>query len=167
MGSKPPIMRSIRLAALACIVVAAAVNFSFSQNATEIPLPEIIGRASEQRTAYQDVFKNLLSRETKTSETYKKNGEVKKQRTIVSTFLVYQLSKDANRISDFLVQEVDLEMDPPTPFQIGGDFHCVTERMRVALAARRIRLVDFYAPPSGGAPVEPAKAPTSSRGKSK
>ena len=108
MGSIPPIMRSIRLAALACIVVAAAVNSSFSQNATEIPLPEIIGRASEQRTAYQDVFKNLLSRETKTSETYKKNGEVKKQRTIVSTFLVYQLSKDVNRISEFRnVKSVD------------------------------------------------------------
>jgi diacylglycerol kinase family enzyme len=75
--------------------------------------------------------------------------------------------QDANHISDFLVQDVDLEMDPPTPFQIGGDFHCVTERMRVALAARRIRLVDFYAPPSGGAPVGPEKTPLSSRGKSK
>ena len=71
------------------------------QNTTEVPLTEIIGRASEQRTAYQNDFKNLLSRETKISETYKKNGEVKKQRRIVSTFLVYQLSKDANRSSEF------------------------------------------------------------------
>ena len=94
-------MRSTRLTALACTIVLAAVSFSFSQNAADIPLPEIIRRAAEQRTVYQDVFKNLLSRETKTSETYKKNGEVKKQRTVVSTFLVYQLSKDANRISEF------------------------------------------------------------------
>jgi diacylglycerol kinase family enzyme len=64
------------------------------------------------------------------------------------------------RISDFLVQAVDLQMDPPTPFQIGGDFHCVTSEMRVQLAARRIRLVDFYAPPSGGvAATEPPPAP--------
>src|SRR5215831_2746705 len=61
--------------------------------------------------------------------------------------------QDGEHISDFLVQDVDLEMDPPTPFQIGGDFHCVTDRMRVSLAARRIRLVDFYAPPSGGGPT--------------
>ncbi|HVZ32620.1 MAG TPA: diacylglycerol kinase family protein [Polyangiaceae bacterium] len=61
--------------------------------------------------------------------------------------------QDGEHISDFLVQDVELEMDPPTPFQIGGDFHCVTDRMRVTLAARRIRLVDFYAPPSGGGPT--------------
>lgn len=52
------------------------------------------------------------------------------------------------KISDFLVQCVDIEMDPPTPFQIGGDFRCETGHMRVTLAPRRIRLVDFYAPPS-------------------
>jgi diacylglycerol kinase family enzyme len=63
------------------------------------------------------------------------------------------------RISDFLVQEVELHMDPPTPFQIGGDFHCVTGQMQVALAARRIRLVDFYAPPSGTAPEQPSYPP--------
>jgi diacylglycerol kinase family enzyme len=51
-------------------------------------------------------------------------------------------------ISDFLVQSVDIEMDPPAPFQIGGDFRRVTDCMRVTLAPRRIRLVDFYAPPS-------------------
>ena len=63
------------------------------------------------------------------------------------------------RISDFLVQEVELCMDPPTPFQVGGDFHCVTGEMRVALAARRIRLVDFYAPPSGTTPEPPSFPP--------
>ena len=52
------------------------------------------------------------------------------------------------KISDFLVQCIDIEMDPPTPFQIGGDFRCETGHMRVTLAPRRIRLVDFYAPPS-------------------
>ena len=56
--------------------------------------------------------------------------------------------ENSAKISDFLVQCVDIEMEPPTPFQIGGDFCRVTEHMRVMLAPRRIRLVDFYAPPS-------------------
>lgn len=63
--------------------------------------------------------------------------------------------QDAQHIADFLVQEVDLQMEPASPFQIGGDFHCETTEMRVALAGRRIRLVDFYAPPSGAVPSEP------------
>jgi diacylglycerol kinase family enzyme len=67
--------------------------------------------------------------------------------------------QNPQRICDFLVQAVDLHMDPPTPFQIGGDFHCETSEMRVELAARRIRLVDFYAPPSGATPSEPPPPP--------
>ncbi len=56
--------------------------------------------------------------------------------------------QNPKKISDFLVQDVEIQMDPPTPFQIGGDFRCETASMRVSLAPRRIRLVDFYAPPS-------------------
>ena len=55
---------------------------------------------------------------------------------------------DPELISDFLVQRVEIHMDPPTPFQVGGDFRCETSEKTVALAPRRIRLVDFYAPPS-------------------
>lgn len=69
--------------------------------------------------------------------------------------------QDPQHIADFLVQEVDLQMEPATPFQIGGDFHCETHEMRVALAARRIRLVDFYAPPSGAVPSERPPPPGS------
>jgi diacylglycerol kinase family enzyme len=53
-----------------------------------------------------------------------------------------------DKVSDFLVQNVEIRMDTPTPFQIGGDFRCEATQMQVALAPRRIRLVDFYAPPS-------------------
>lgn len=56
--------------------------------------------------------------------------------------------ENESKISDYLVQRVDIEVDPPTPFQIGGDFRCVTRQMTVTLAQKRIRLVDFYAPPS-------------------
>jgi diacylglycerol kinase family enzyme len=51
-------------------------------------------------------------------------------------------------ISDFLVQSVEIRMDTPTPFQMGGDFRCETSEKTVSLAPRRIRLVDFYAPPN-------------------
>lgn len=59
----------------------------------------------------------------------------------------YQNSK---AISDFLVQSVQIVVDAPAPFQIGGDFRCEATEMVVSLAPRRIRLVDFYAPPSAG-----------------
>jgi hypothetical protein len=67
--------------------------------------------------------------------------------------------QNPERISDFLVQEVELCMDPPTPFQVGGDFHCVTGEMRVRWPHAAIRLVDFYAPPSGTAPEQPSQPP--------
>ena len=50
-------------------------------------------------------------------------------------------------ISDFLVEDVTIEFDPPTPFQIGGDPHGVRERARMRLSPHPIELVDFYAPP--------------------
>lgn len=52
------------------------------------------------------------------------------------------------QITDYLVQRIEIRMEPPTPFQMGGDFRCETSEKTVALAPRRIRLVDFYAPPN-------------------
>jgi diacylglycerol kinase family enzyme len=49
---------------------------------------------------------------------------------------------------DYLVEKVTIEMDPPTPFQIGGDPHGERAKVQFALSAEPIRLVDFYAPPS-------------------
>jgi hypothetical protein len=51
---------------------------------------------------------------------------------------------------DYLVSDVRIEMDPATPFQIGGDLMDERREARVKLSERPIRLVDFYAPPSGG-----------------
>lgn len=56
--------------------------------------------------------------------------------------------QDPELIADYLVQRVEIRMDPPTPFQMGGDFRCQTGEKTVSLAPRRIRLVDFYAPPN-------------------
>jgi diacylglycerol kinase family enzyme len=51
-------------------------------------------------------------------------------------------------LHDYFVEAVEIEMDPPTPFQIGGDEAGERERVNVRLA-RPIRIVDFYAPPRG------------------
>lgn len=49
---------------------------------------------------------------------------------------------------DFLADDVTIEMDPPTPFQIGGDVMGKRGRVRIKLTDP-IRIVDFYAPPGG------------------
>ncbi len=49
---------------------------------------------------------------------------------------------------DFFVDDVSIEMDPPTAFQIGGDVRGERSRVRVKLT-EPIRIVDFYAPPRG------------------
>ena len=49
---------------------------------------------------------------------------------------------------DFFVDDVSIEMDPPTAFQIGGDVRGERSRVRVRLT-EPIRIVDFYAPPRG------------------
>jgi diacylglycerol kinase family enzyme len=49
---------------------------------------------------------------------------------------------------DYLVEAVTFELDPPTPFQVGGDARGERERVRAVLSPTTIRLVDFYAPPS-------------------
>ena len=54
---------------------------------------------------------------------------------------------DPRVLSDFLVDDITVEFDPPTPFQIGGDPHGVLARMRMRLSPEPVELVDFYAPP--------------------
>jgi hypothetical protein len=55
--------------------------------------------------------------------------------------------QDPRVITDFLVDDVTIEMDPSTPFQIGGDFHGVKDKMRLTLSKEPVQLVDYYAPP--------------------
>lgn len=49
---------------------------------------------------------------------------------------------------DYLVEAVTFELDPPTPFQIGGDPRGERSRVEAVLSPTAIRLVDYYAPPS-------------------
>jgi diacylglycerol kinase family enzyme len=50
---------------------------------------------------------------------------------------------------DYLVDQVSIEADPATEFQIGGDPVGKRRRVHLRLSPEPIRLVDFYAPPRG------------------
>jgi diacylglycerol kinase family enzyme len=56
--------------------------------------------------------------------------------------------EDAETTFDYFVDDVTIEMDPPTSFQIGGDVTGDRGRVRVRLT-EPIRIADFYAPPRG------------------
>jgi diacylglycerol kinase family enzyme len=56
--------------------------------------------------------------------------------------------ESSEHLFDFLVEAVDIEVDPATPLQIGGDFIGERSQVHAALTAEPIRLVDFYSPPS-------------------
>jgi diacylglycerol kinase family enzyme len=56
--------------------------------------------------------------------------------------------EDLETTFDFFVDDVTIEMDPPTSFQIGGDERGERSRVRVRMT-EPIRIVDFYAPPRG------------------
>lgn len=52
-------------------------------------------------------------------------------------------------IFDYLVEEIAIETDPETEFQIGGDPVGKRRKVHLRLSPDPIRLVDFYAPPRG------------------
>jgi diacylglycerol kinase family enzyme len=56
--------------------------------------------------------------------------------------------RDPSHLLDYLVDHARIEMDPATPFQIGGDVVDDRREVTVRLSNRPIRLVDFYAPPT-------------------
>ena len=82
------------------IALGSAVSIS-GQATVTADLPAILKGAAEKRLGYIDEFKNLLSQETKSFEIYDRKGEVKKRRSVVSTFIVYQLAKKENAVTEF------------------------------------------------------------------
>ncbi|HET9955691.1 MAG TPA: diacylglycerol kinase family protein [Polyangiaceae bacterium] len=56
--------------------------------------------------------------------------------------------EDPGSVFDYLVEAIDIELDPPTPFQIGGDSRGDRSKLHVALCKNPVELVDLYAPPS-------------------
>jgi diacylglycerol kinase family enzyme len=49
---------------------------------------------------------------------------------------------------DYLVEAVEIQVDPATGLQVGGDYMGERTRVEAALTTEPIRLVDFYSPPS-------------------
>ncbi len=56
--------------------------------------------------------------------------------------------QNLSAIFDYFVEDITIEMDPPTGFQIGGDVRGDRRSVRVRLTDP-IRIVDYYAPPRG------------------
>ena len=71
------------------------------QTQDKTSVDDIISGAAEQRKAYINEFKNLMSEEKKTFEIYNKHGEVKKKRSVQSIFIVYQLIKDDRSVAEY------------------------------------------------------------------
>ena len=69
--------------------------------AAPVDLEAILKQSAAQTLVYEEEFKNLLAKETKTIENYGKNGDVKRQSVIESNFVVYQSLRDKRVISEF------------------------------------------------------------------
>ena len=62
---------------------------------------DIVRRSSVQTKSYSEEFKNLLAKETKTVRIFDKKEALKKERVIVSNFLVYQFLKGTDETTEF------------------------------------------------------------------
>src|SRR5688500_17805961 len=92
--------RRISVMLLVCLTFV-LVGAAIGQHSAPLSLEAILNGSAERRETYINEFKNLLSEETKTFSIYDKKGAVKKTRTITSTFIVYQLSKNEKSIAEF------------------------------------------------------------------
>lgn len=79
------------------ILLAFGAGVSSAQN----DLETILKNADTQTVVYVEGFKDLISKETKTFESYKQNGDLNKRNIIESNFLVYQSERDASVVSEF------------------------------------------------------------------
>jgi len=60
---------------------------------------------------------------------------------------IWRGTHHSDRLHDFLVDKVRIEIDRPTPLQIGGDVVGMRQLVRASLSKRQVRVVDYYAPP--------------------
>ncbi len=62
---------------------------------------EIVDKAFAEAANYVAEFRNLVSKEKKTFKTFDKNGKLKRERTIVSNFLVFDLTNSKRTMTEF------------------------------------------------------------------
>lgn len=87
---------------LSILVILIVCRTSFEQQPVRtIQVDDVINRASAQVPNYLSTFRNLISQESKTFTRYSKDGDVKKTKKVISTFIVYQSAKDENRIAEY------------------------------------------------------------------
>ena len=89
-----------------CVLLNAVAVLSFcaftpAQTSKELSVDEIVKRANVEVKHYREEFRNLLAKEVKTFQFYDKNSAIKKQRVIVSNFLVYDLSIKKDETTEF------------------------------------------------------------------
>ena len=82
-------------------VLCICVNARGQASIQTIPVDDVVKRAAIQVPNYLSTFRNLISQETKTFTRYSKDGDVKKTKKVVSTFIVYPSAKDENRIAEY------------------------------------------------------------------
>ena len=101
-------LKKVVLAGIFCLCGTISI---FAQIPTSTPNPSptpellnletILKNADAQTLNYREEFKNLLSEETKTFETFDKNGKLKKRTVVESNFIIYQSARDANASSEY------------------------------------------------------------------
>jgi hypothetical protein len=74
---------------------------AYSQQRPAPELERLIAAAAERRLEYMREFKNLISRETKSFSFFDKKGSLKKTRTIISTFIVYEFARSEDGVAEF------------------------------------------------------------------
>jgi hypothetical protein len=72
----------------------------FVQRVEPASIETILTEAEKQVLKYQEIFKNLIAVETKTTETYDGDGETEDRKIVESNFLVYQSAKDSKVTSE-------------------------------------------------------------------
>ena len=82
---------------LLCVHASAQVD----QRHPKMNVEEIIRRSSLQTKRYSEEFKNLLAKETKSVRIFDKKENLKKERVIISNFLVYQILNGNGEITEF------------------------------------------------------------------
>ncbi len=93
---------------LAFFILSAVSAFTQEMQTTPSPTPQptppnlntILDEAAEQTENYREAFRDLLAVETKSFESYEKDGSLDESSEVESNFFVYQSSKDSKTSSE-------------------------------------------------------------------